>query len=185
MRGPTASRSGESRAYRLEAPEPAILGAEVVLVWLVAAQQVVGIEALDDGLADRPGVTDDADRQRRERGVVRCVVERERAAIREREEDSGIFVVRAQRPQAQPSARRERVGDVAEEPLDVGRHEVRLLAAREAVQREESIERGAALDIGGPAKACVGRLLEATDLPTQLVTLFLPEALHVRFEIAR
>src|SRR5207247_7071998 len=81
---------------------------------------------------------------------------------------------------------RERVGDVTVEALEVRRHEVRLRAARKAVQREEAIERRAALRVGGcPAERCLGRVLEAADLPAQLVPFLLSQTLHVRLDVAR
>jgi hypothetical protein len=129
-------------------------------------------------------VADDADRERRERRVVRGVVERERAAVREGEQHRRILVVRAQHAETQASERREGVGDVAKEALHVLRHEVRLLAAREPMQCEEAIQRRAALGITRPAEARLSRVLEASDLPAQLVPLLLPESLHVRFEVA-
>src|SRR5439155_23528425 len=164
---------------RLHAYEPAILGAEVVLVWLVAAQQVVDLEALRDRVAHGERVARDAERQRRERGIVRGVVERERVAVRESEEHRRIFVIRAHDAEAQPPERCEGVGDVAEERLRLFRHERRLLALGEAMQREEAIEHPRALAVFGPVKPGAARTLEAAQLTAQLVALFLSQPLHV------
>src|SRR5207249_2174284 len=62
-------------------------------------------------------------------------------------------------------------------------HERGLLAFGQTVQREEAIEHGGPLGLFSPAEARAGRALEAAHLASQLVTLFLAEALHVRLVV--
>ena len=112
---------------------------------------------------------DDADRQRGEGGVIRGVVERERAFVRERVEDRRVLAVDFEDAEAKPPSGGERVGDVAEEALDGFGHELGLLAARTPVELHEPVERRGPLGLVGHAERDPPARFEAADLPPKLV----------------
>src|SRR5262249_41449834 len=81
---------------------------------------------------------------------------------------------------AEPAPRGGGVSDITEKALGLVGHERRLVAFREAMEREEAVQRLTAFCVAGPAKARTRRALETTELATQLVPLLLSETLNVR-----
>src|SRR6266566_5376673 len=122
------------------------------------------MQALVDRTADRIGVARDPDRKGREREVVSGVVQRKGSLVRDAEDDGRILAVDIQYAQSQPSPRGQRLGHVAEEMLVLLGHELGLVAARAAVESDESVEHRGALAVACEAERDAASRLESAEL---------------------
>ena len=143
------------------------------------------MQAFVDRGANRVGVARDADRETRQGGVVRGVVQRECPLVCDPEYDRGFLAVDVQHAESEPPPSGEGLGNVTEEAVGVAGEELGLLAARSTVERHEPIEHRPVFGFVSKPESDTAPSLEATELAPKLVTLRFAEAPRVRLEAVR